>query len=90
MQFCLNLAVSAVQPVAHSDIDTADAQITLGFSKVADRSKCNQGPMGSNAPSGYKSWQALSCTDRTDKNSLKTILGNNVAIRAIAEHKINL
>jgi Haem-binding domain/Cytochrome P460 len=37
----------------------------------------------------YKTWQAISSTDRTDNNTMREILGNPVAIKAIAEGHIN-
>ena len=35
----------------------------------------------------YKDWKPLSATDRFDNNSMRLILGNDVAIRAVAENK---
>jgi len=38
---------------------------------------------------GYKNWKVVSTTDRFDNNTLRIIFGNDVAMRAIAEHHIN-
>lgn len=38
---------------------------------------------------GYKNWQAISSTDRFDNHTMREILGNDVAIKAIADHNIN-
>jgi len=46
-------------------------------------------PNGIAFPSGYKNWQVISSTDRTDTDTLKMILGNDVAIQAVADHKTN-
>ena len=37
----------------------------------------------------YKNWKAISSTDRFDNHTMRVILGNDVAVRAIAEKKIN-
>jgi hypothetical protein len=37
----------------------------------------------------YKSWKVLSTTDRFDNHTLRVIFGNDIAMRAIAEHHIN-
>jgi Haem-binding domain/Cytochrome P460 len=36
----------------------------------------------------YKNWKPISSTDRGDNHSLRLILGNDVAVKAIAERKI--
>jgi len=37
----------------------------------------------------YKNWKVISSTDRFDNKTMREILGNDVAIRAIAENHIN-
>jgi hypothetical protein len=37
----------------------------------------------------YKNWKAISSTDRFDNHTMRVILGNDVAVRAIAENHIN-
>jgi Cytochrome P460/Haem-binding domain len=37
----------------------------------------------------YKSWKAISSTDRVDNHTMRVILGNDVAIKAIAAKQIN-
>ena len=46
-------------------------------------------PNGIAFPSDYKNWKAISSTDRVDNQTLRIILGNEVAIQAIAENRIN-
>jgi hypothetical protein len=37
----------------------------------------------------YKNWKVISSTDRFDNHTLREILGNDVAVKAIAENRIN-
>jgi len=37
----------------------------------------------------YKNWRAISSTDRFDNHTMREILGNDVAVKAIAENHIN-
>jgi Haem-binding domain/Cytochrome P460 len=37
----------------------------------------------------YKNWKAISSTDRYDNNTMRVILGNDVAVKAIADGHIN-
>jgi Cytochrome P460/Haem-binding domain len=37
----------------------------------------------------YKNWKAISSTDRFDNHTMREILGNDVAVKAIAENRIN-
>ena len=40
-------------------------------------------------PSDYKNWKPISSTERFDNNTIRQILGNDIAIKAIAENQIN-
>jgi hypothetical protein len=40
-------------------------------------------------PADYKNWKAISATDREDNGSLRTVLGNDVAIKAVQEGQTN-
>lgn len=40
-------------------------------------------------PEGYKNWQLIAPSLRTDKNQLRVILGNDVAVKAAREGKVN-
>lgn len=40
-------------------------------------------------PAGWESWKPVSATDRGDNHTLRMILGNEIAVKAIAEKKIN-
>jgi hypothetical protein len=37
----------------------------------------------------YKNWKAISSTERFDNRTVRQILGNDIAVRAIAENHIN-
>ena len=57
--------------------------------------QANSAPAVSPAPNGiaflpdYKNWQAISSTERADNNTLRQILGNDIAVRALAANQIN-
>ncbi len=76
-------------PATPQEIAAADAQYA-GWIRQA-----NSTPAVSPAPNGiaflpdYKNWQAISSTLRGDNNTLRQILGNDVAVQAIAENHIN-
>ena len=63
--------------------------------KVAMVAVANERKHVQNAPNGiaflpdYRNWRAISSTERRDSNTLRQILGNDVAIQAIAESHIN-
>ncbi|HEX9178966.1 MAG TPA: cytochrome P460 family protein [Burkholderiales bacterium] len=46
-------------------------------------------PNGITIPQGYKDWRVIALSHRTDNNSLRAILGNDVAIKAAREGKTN-
>ena len=52
-------------------------------------------PVPQPAPNGisffadYKNWKAISSTERSDNGTMREILGNEVAVKAIAENHIN-
>ncbi len=46
-------------------------------------------PNGIEIPKGYKYWQLIGVSHRTDKDSLRAILGNSIAVKAAAEGKTN-
>ena len=44
---------------------------------------------GINLPDGYKDWPVISVSHRDDNNTLRAILGNDIAIKAARAGKIN-
>jgi hypothetical protein len=74
---------------ASADVEAADAQyakwIAPGNSPSQVQAEFNGVPF---LPE-YKNWKAISSTDRFDNQTMRVILGNDVAIKAIAGHRIN-
>ena len=58
---------------------------------VADPPKAEVAPApnGIRIPEGYKNWRLLSSSHRTDNNTLRVVLGNDVAIEAAKSGKTN-
>jgi hypothetical protein len=83
------IPVPPARPTAQLDIEAADAQYRQWIAGASTSHPVQAAPNGIAFLPGYKNWRAISSTDRTDTNTLKMILANDVAIRAIAEHKIN-
>jgi len=83
------LTLSQARPAAQPDIETADAQYYQWIAEASKALRVQAAPNGIAFLPGYKNWKAISSTDRTDTNTLKIILGNDVATQAIADHKIN-
>jgi len=46
-------------------------------------------PNGITLPEAYKDWRVISISHRTDNNSMRTILGNDVAVKAARTGKTN-
>lgn len=46
-------------------------------------------PNGIALPDGYKDWRLLSTHYRTDNNTIRAVLGNDVAVKAARESKTN-
>jgi len=46
-------------------------------------------PNGIEYPADYRNWKAISSTDRADNGTMREILGNDVAVRAIQAGEIN-
>ena len=76
------------QPATTAEISAADAQYN-------DWTSQQSVPPVSPAPNGieflpdYKNWKMISSTDRPDNRTMREILGNDIAVKAIAENHIN-
>jgi hypothetical protein len=57
--------------------------------KIADHSKVDLSPNGISYIPDFRSWKAVSTTDRFDNGTMRIIYGNSVAVKAITEHKTN-
>ncbi len=62
--------------------------ISIGI-VVAQKSEVSQAPNGIKLPAGYKNWRLISSTHRTDNNTLRVILGNDIAVQAARSGSTN-
>jgi hypothetical protein len=46
-------------------------------------------PNGITLPQGYKDWRVISVSERSDNNTLRVILGNDIAVQAARAGKTN-
>ena len=56
---------------------------------IAANASVSAAPNGISFPADYKTWRAVSSTERFDNHSLRVILGNDIAVKAIADNRIN-
>jgi hypothetical protein len=95
-------AITPEKIAGTDEINAATAQydewIHGGAAKTTEASASSAATPASNvtaAPNGiafipeYKNWRAISSTDRSDNYTIREILGNDVAVRAIAENRID-
>ena len=52
-------------------------------------SAADSAPNGITLPEGYKDWRVLSVHQRSDNNTLRAVLGNDIAIKAAREGQTN-
>jgi hypothetical protein len=77
------------KPAAAADVSTADAQYDKWIHRSAEPQHVQAALNGFAFLPDYKNWRAISSTDRFDNHTMRVILGNEVAIKAIAENHIN-
>jgi len=80
---------SKASPATPQDVAAADAQYADWIRQADSTPAVSPAPNGIGFLADYKNWQAISSTERADNNTLRQILGNDVAVRAIAENHIN-
>lgn len=78
-----------LQPSTPAEISAADAQYEKWIQSGGASSAVSPAPNGIAFLPDYKNWKAISSTDRFDNHTLRQILGNDIAVRAIAENHIN-
>jgi hypothetical protein len=76
-------------PAAPQEIAAADAQYADWIRQPNSKPAVSPAPNGIAFLPDYKNWQAISSTVRADNNTLRQILGNDVAVQAIAENHID-
>lgn len=78
--------VDIAAPMANKDADDQYAKwITASDAPLQVKPELNGIPFFSD----YKNWKAISSTDRFDNHTMRQILGNDIAVKAIAENHIN-
>lgn len=63
--------------------------MVLSGAGVAQTAKPAPSPNGIELPAGYKNWRLISVAHRTDKPTLRAVLGNDIAIDAARSGKTN-
>jgi hypothetical protein len=69
--------------------DSLSSQSTARIRPKHDISVVRPAPNGIAFIPEYKNWRAISTTDRFDNDTIRVVLGNDVAIKAIADHHID-
>jgi hypothetical protein len=83
------LSAVSNEPASPSAIAAADAQYNQWIQSGGVVQNVAPAPNGIAFLPDYKNWKAISSTDRFDNHTLRQILGNDVAIEAIANNQIN-
>lgn len=80
----------AVAPADSSAVAAANAEFDKWIPAGSDLSaNVSPAPNGIAFLSDYKNWTPISSTDRFDNHTIRQILGNDVAVKAIADNQIN-
>lgn len=74
---------------AESTSEAADSQYRQWIASARKPLRVENAPNGIAFMPDYKNWKAISGTDRIDTKTLRMILGNEVAVQAIAHNNIN-
>jgi len=77
------------EPATASDASAADAEYDHWIKESGASPAVAPAPNGISFMPEYKNWKAISSTDRFDNHSMREVLGNDVAVKAIAENHIN-
>jgi hypothetical protein len=72
-----------------AQIAAADEQFFKWIASQSHQAGVLPAPNGIAFPADYMNWKPLSTTDRVDNNTLRVILGNDVAIKAVKDNQIN-
>jgi hypothetical protein len=76
------------EPATAGETSAADAQYDNWISQPT-RPPVSPAPNGIAFLPEYRDWKVISSTDRPDNRTMREILGNDVAVKAIAENHIN-
>jgi len=75
--------------IKNSDKDELESDYNNWINNQNKKKVVKNAPNGIEFPNDYRSWQVMSSSFRKDHNSLRVILCNDIAIKAINENKIN-
>lgn len=78
-----------MKPAAPTDTSAADFQYQKWVAEGGKQLQVTPAPNGIAFLPEYKNWRAISSTDRFDNHTMRVILGNDIAVKAIAENHIN-
>ena len=74
----------------NDEIAEADAQYERWIESAAEPAiTVAPAPNGIAFPSGHKNWRAISSTNRFDNHTIRQILANDIAVKAIAENHVH-
>lgn len=76
-------------PSTAAEISAANAQYEKWIQTGGTSFAVSPAPNGIALLPDYKNWKAISSTERSDNHTIRQILGNEIAIRAIAENHID-
>jgi Haem-binding domain/Cytochrome P460 len=77
------------EPATPAAISSADAEYGKWMQAGGVAQSVNPAPNGIAFLPEYKNWKAISSTDRFDNGTIRFVLGNDIAIQAIAENHIS-
>ena len=77
------------QPANTTQITAANEQFSKWIHASGAQPEVRPAPNGISFMPDYKDWKAISSTERADNHTLRVILGNDVAINAIAANHIS-
>jgi hypothetical protein len=83
------VAAPSLQPTTSDEINAANAQYEKRIQASGASPAVSPAPNGITFLPDYKNWRAISSTERFDNHTIRQILGNEIAVRAIAENHIN-
>ncbi|GGG68316.1 heme-binding domain-containing protein [Edaphobacter dinghuensis] len=76
-------------PTGAANTSAADAGYERWIQASSVVPDVHPSPNGIEFMPDYRNWKVISCTDRFDNHTMREILGNDIAVKAIAENHIN-
>jgi hypothetical protein len=77
------------QPSTDAEVRAADGQFEKWIQSGGASPVVSPAPNGVAFLADYKNWKAISSSERFDNQTIRQILGNEIAVRAITENHIN-